>query len=660
MNVLLLFLLIPVSFALDAPDCKEMGKILEKYEMSIQKDSIKDCKDDTYKSLVKNIPEPLNPEFLKGKACQDLATIELQLNQLQVELSVLDGINKLVETVKTTKDNASDKRPEVARQNAHKFIDSLNIAQSLEVLLASKTEDGKSFMEALKEFPKNKLSNENELKERVKELCGSSQKKDQDACNPKLFIPRKIAGEEIIGIIQNTGDIKGNLDRWKNQLAIKRKDKDKEAKKESYTFTKMQEELAESFVSMDEKSVMSKDQLKAIQALDEFEFDDKFSFVQDIKGLRDQKKNKTASDKFFLLMGDAQKREEFHVQSKLSIVWNDVRNHVPMKDEEKKNCDAAKNSYGELLLCAEALKKALPNVTESLALPKLKSFIPAMTNSIEYINKMENKQTSCRQEIKEKEVLTEACFAEFNRDRAKVQDQILQLNLVKEKIGAQNVDNMLFRNFALEKWTTQKCSEKKADIEFCEDISVISKDAALTINDAMKISVLYSRSEKEISEAEKRVEPLCRDGSRKRIKSEDQMCEFFYLKDKKPILNDLSKEAISGPVAAPDGKNEENKIRDAWIQGSTDVLRTLLPAFNANQMSPYLNNPYPYNYSPYGTGIGPMGISDTILFNARYYGAYGYYMPTPGYQPYTAFGVNSPLSTYKPISSPSTQYFYYK
>lgn len=634
-----------------------MGKILEKYEMAIQKDSIKDCKDDTYKSLIKGIPV-VNPEFLKGKACQDMATVELQLHQLQLELSVLDGLNKLVETVKTSKEKASDKKPEVARLNAHKFLDSLDIAQSLEVLLASKTEDGKSFLEALKELPKNKLLNENDLKDQVKELCKSASKKDQAACNSKQFTPQKVAGEEIIGIIQNTGDIKGNLDRWKNQLAIKRKNKEKDAKAEAYTFTQMREGLAESFWSLDHKKVMSKDQLRAIQALDEFEFDDKFSFVQDIKGVRDQKKIKTVSDKFFLLMGDAQKREEYHVQSKLSVIWNDVRDQVPLKDEEKKSCEAAKSSYGNVLLCAHALEKALPNVTEALALPKLKNFLPALKTSMDYIDKLTDKQNACKQEIETNEVVSEACYAEFNRDRAKVQDQILQLNIIKDRIGHQNEDNMKFRNFALEKWTTQKCSEKSSDMDLCEDNSIISKDAALTINEAMNISVLYSRSAKEISDAEEIVKPLCKDGSRKRIKSEDHLCEFFYQKPKKPILNDLSKEAVSGPVAAPDGKNEENKIRDAWIQGSTDVLRTLLPAFQANNQS-MMYNPYPYTY-PYSPSVPPMGIADTIMFNARYYGAYGYYMPTPGYQPYTAFGVNSPLAGYKPISAPSTQYFYYK
>jgi len=211
-----------LSFAGRTPNCKELGEILEGYEKIIQRDIIKGCNTETYKELIKDV-KGIDGDFLKDKACLDLSTIETELNHLRTELAVLNGIDKLVETVKKSKEGVSDKKPEVARVNAHSFLDSLNTAQSLEILLATRTEDGKSFMESLKEFPKANLLNEYDLKDRVQELCKTRSKNEQDACNPKLFAPRKVAGEELIGMVKNTDSIKGNLDRWKNQLAIKKR-----------------------------------------------------------------------------------------------------------------------------------------------------------------------------------------------------------------------------------------------------------------------------------------------------------------------------------------------------------------------------------------------------------------------------------------------------
>jgi hypothetical protein len=654
MNLFILMLFIPLSFAGSPPKCKELGNILEGFESKLQKDSIKDCSPDLYKTLVKNVPVN-DPEFLKGKVCQELSTVEAQLGQLKTELAVMNGIHKLVSTVKDAKTKASAKKVDVAQVNAHTFVVSLNTAQSLEVLLQSKTEDGKPFMRALKEFDSNKLLNENDLKDRVSEICKGHQKSDVDACNTNVFNPGSEAATELIGMIKNSNPNDKQIAAWQKQLAIKRKDP--KSDKGDYTFTAMQSELSNAFKKIDNKEVMSKQHLSAIEKLDDFEFDNKFNFVEDISKLKDQKKIKAASDKFFLLMGDAKNRQQYEVQSKVSIVWEDVKSSIPeLNDEQRQQCSRAKSSYSDAALCIASLDKAAPNVTEPLARPKLREVLPALQTSVTYISNLEDKEIACREEIKNKEEVTEACYAQFNRDRAKLQDQILQLNIVKEKIGAQNVELMKLRNFALQKWTTQKCQSTNSVMDFCEDLGVITKDVSLTISDTMNIAIMFSPSEKAATEAEKEAKVVC-DNDRKKMKSEDDICEFFYDStsnkvERKPVP------VVDGPILAPDGGNADMKIRDAWIQGAGNILQSVLPQYLNSQFAP-VQNPYPYNYSPYNNGMPLMSTADALVFNARYYGGYGYYTPTPGYQPYTAFGAST-ASAYTPLSIPSTRYFTYK
>lgn len=661
MNVFLLLILTSASFAATyerVPNCKEMGNIIQNYESRLQGDSIKECKGDVYKTLVKDIPVT-NPEFLKDRICQDLSTIETQLNQHKMELAVLDGINKLVETVRTSKEKAASPKAEVAKASANSFIDSLNTAQSLELLVTTAGEDGRSVLAALKKFPKNTLMTENDLRDRMREVCKARSRKEVDACNDSLFRPGKVATEEILGLIRNTNVDDQDIQTWSHQLAIKKKNAGSEDK--PYTFTQMQAELSGAFSKIDSKDVMSKEHIRAIAALDDFEFDDRFNFVKNIKELRSQKKVKEASDKFFLLMGDAKARQRHEVQSKLSIVWDDVKNAVPLNDEEKGQCFAAKSSYDAAALCASALEKNLPQVTDPLALPKLKNFLPALRTSIDYIETLAKKESTCAEEIKKNEEVSAVCFLEFNRDRAKIQDQILQLNLVKEKIGAQNVDLMKLRNFALKKYTDKNCHTQSSSMDMCEDESILPKEALLTAEDSMRIAVHFTKTAPEISEAEKNVEALCRTEDGKPVKSKALICAFFWERkedDPRPGAN--KEEIVRGDIAPHDAGNSERVVRDAWIEGAGKIAGSILPQlFPGMNQGQNMYNPYPYNYGPYGSGTGPMGIADTIMFNSRFYGGYGYYMPTPGYMPYTAFGSSSPMSSYKPLAAPSTRYFSY-
>lgn len=654
MALLIVLLLIPLSFAGSPPNCGELGTILESYEKDLQKKFITDCRKIDYKTMVQDIPVK-DPEFLNGKMCSDLATIETELERLKLEEAVLSGINKLKKTVQESKEQTEKTSGRVA---AMSFVSSLNAAQSLEVLLQSTTDDGTPIIQKLKAFPDNQRLTQKDLSDRITEICKANDKEhlnnkfvtDVDVCNPNVFKPNPEAAAEILQLVKTSEPSIEQISKWQRMLTIRRKSANPEDT--AYSFNDMQNELSGAFAKLDSKDVLSKEHIKAIAKLDDFENPPGLSFVEDISSIKDQKKAKIASDKFFLLMGDAKLRGQYEVQSKLSIVYDDVKNLLSdLTESQKADCSNAKNLYKIARSCYQHIEGAHKNLTGD-AKANLGRFLPALKSSIDYADALENKEESCREELKTKDALSESCYGEFNRDHATVQDQILQLNLLKDKIGAENIEAMKFRNFALMKWGSQKCQTLASSMDMCEDDTLITKEAVMTFSDAMKIAVVFSPK----PEAEQEAEKIC-DEDRKFKKHEERLCEFFN-DTVSDVVKPSKKEDVDGPVQAPDGGNEEAKIRDAWIQGGTGLLTDVLRHYvNQQQQRASTVNPYPYNYSPWNNGARPMGISDTILFNARYHGAYGFYMPTPGYQPYTAFGNASLVSPYQSVSTSASKYF---
>ncbi len=657
MNLFIILLFIPLSFAGSPPGCGDLGKYLEGFEKDLHKKSIIDCKPDLYKTLVKDIPVK-DPEFLEGKVCQDLSTIETQIENAKLQLAVLDGIEKLKVTIAEAKEKAEGPNAVPARVAAMTFVASLNTAQSLEVLLATNAdgENGKPFVQLLKEFPEDKRSTQKDLSDRLVELCKDRAKNEQDACNTKLFKPGPEAATELLNLLKTSDPKPETVESWKKMLAIKKKNP-AEGEDASYSFNSMQATLAEAFDRIDKKEVLTKAHLEAIKSLDDFESAPGFSFIEDIAALKNQKKVKIESDKFFLLMGDAKMRQEYEAQSKMSVVWNEVKDKVPgLTDSEIADCSNTKALFSLVETCVSRLERALPDITDQVVKSKLKDFLPAIKSSVIYAATLHTKETDCREEIRSTEKVSETCFADFNRDQATLQDTILQLNLVKDKIGSENMELMKYRNFALEKWGQNKdCGRVETPMDFCEDENIISKNAALTFSDSMKIALVFNQGEAAKTKAVKEAEELCESEERKPNKIHDHLCAFFDDTTSDIVVTNNFDKDSDGPVVAPDGGNAEAKIRDAWIQGGSDVLKTILGGI-MQQKAPPIQNPYPYNYGPYNGGNPPMGISDTILFNARYQGAYGFYMPTPGYTPGTAFAP-SPMSSYSSVGSMGGKYF---
>ena len=489
MNFLLIFIILTsLSFAGTPPDCNGLGKILQDYEKDLHEKTIEGCKSAKIEDLLKGRSVE-DPEFLKDKSCLELGTIETQIEKLKAELAILTGIEKLKIEVKSTKEKAGDGDGDKAAGLS--FVESLNTAQSLELLLSTTTSDGELIIQALKKIPSDKLKNQSDLGQRVKELCSKEKNKTlTNACNPQIFQPGTAASDELIKLITNTKEISTTeISNWQKQLAIKRvipQDNDP-----GYSFHEMQTELNEAFRTLDNNQLMTKEHLRAIKKLDEFENASGLSFVENLSSLKEKKKNKISSDKFFVLIGDIKLRQQYEVQSKISVAWDNFKGRsLPLSPKETEDCNQSKNDYEKANICRMHLEKAQRNLGQE----NLKSFLEAIRASSTYVETLVDLEGDCKNQYQKSGQMPESCFQGMTKNMAEVSDQILQLNILKDKIGSENQDIMTYRNFGLKKWADQ-CQKADASIYECEvtdSPNTISKDAYLALSESMSIAIAFT------------------------------------------------------------------------------------------------------------------------------------------------------------------------
>lgn len=649
-----------MTFADSSRQCDGLAKALNGYEKDLQNKAFSGCQNVKIEDLVKDvnfaIPDFLNedmPGTTLSRKCSTLASVEAEIQKLKVEQSVLDGFEKLKASIQSAKDKTAEREAAVARRNGKTFVDRLSAAQGLEALVATRVKDrtadrtqGNIDRPILEVIRNRGPATKESLKDLVKELCGNEDKTDPaDACNPLNFEPTDSAVEDIVNLINAHEKIEAaQLEQFRNSLQIKRKTPNAEGST-NYSFNQMSKEMREAFAKLDGKDPMSKAHLKAIKSLSDFESNPDFDIAQGLMTAGTQSEVKLASNKFMLHMRDSLSRQEYETRSKMSVMWEahkDKMTNLPGTTTE--SCNKAKDNLEQAILCQNYLKEALPNVNNQTARADLGRALAAIEDNIVYHTKLSQDLNRCENLYKTEGAISEMCMGTISLTHANLGEKIIQLNALKDKIGSENVNLMKLRNFALYKWEKNNCgATTDATMDLCEvENSTLNVETKFTVSNALKVAILFAPS----AQAEAEGKALCEDET---ISSKNPVCSDTYVPDVIPpvVLN----EGVDGPTDAPDGGHNEAAVRDAWIGAGANLLKQALDYVIPRNTPPGLPNPYPYNYGPYNGGAPPLGIADTIMFNARYQGAYGFYMPTPGYQPYTAFGASSSISPYRSVSS---------
>lgn len=659
MNLFIFLLLIPLSFAagVTAPDCRGLATLIQGYEKDLGRSFIQNpqCNSLKTEDIVKTEVPLSEPKFLEGKLCHSLTAVDAELETLKLQEAVLTGIQKLKTTVAESKALVDSKNPKEAREAGRTFLSSLNAAQSLELVLNTNSpgKDRLPLIQRLKEVPEDKRADLKTFKEKITELCKENDIRNTDACNADLFKPSQETVVELNALLKNSKPDEDQVKKWKSMIAIKKKN----AKPEdaSYSFNEMRKEMESAFATLDKDNPLSKGHLSSIQKLSDFENAPGIPFVDDIHKIKDLKKNKIAQDRFSWLIQDAQKRQQYEIQSKMSLAWLEVMSTSPLNDKEKNDCALAKGDYNKATLCHEHLKEAKEKMNGTDR-AYLENFLPTVETSINYEDSLARSSILCLAELKKTGSISEECYGKVHTELGSVQEKILQLNFLKENIAAENPDLVKLRDFALLKWGTQQCDQADASVDFCEDNLTLTKQAFLTVSDAMNISVLFAPK----PEAEVKMKEICaREGEKK--KSIEGLCAFFNPSKPDDTIvraRELQKQKDDerAPVVLEDTGRRDQETNDRWLGGGLGLFNQVMQGAMANR---YFNNfnPYQYSYSPYQFNTTGLSTSDTLLFNARYYGGYSTYMSTPGYQTYTAFGSRTPLSPYTGISNYSSKYF---
>jgi hypothetical protein len=641
--LLLPLILTGLSFGGKAPNCNELSQILLKYEKDLHQKTINNCKEVKLAELINS--KATDGKFIEDKLCHNFATIETLLEQKKSELAVLTGIEKLKDTIK----NSIEKAKEGSTKGGENFLKSLNTAQSLELILNTKFKDGDSLAEKINSHQ----TNPDELIKKVNEWCKKNEKTQvDDACDDRLFKPSDESLKELTSLFQKNKPTSENVDKWKKKLEIKKKGEDINLR---YSFTEMQKDLKDVFEAFKDGEPLKREHLKKIQELEEFEN----AYQKSVTTMfRDKDEDpRIMMDRILFSLGDADTRIQYEVQSKLSVFWQEIKEmKLGLTDDQIQNCQKAKEDFSIAKFCYSDLIQV--QVKKELEKKGLGKLLDALQVSIDYQDKISKQKNQCENKLDKEKLPEMDCFKNFDEDKSNLSNEILQLNILKDKIGSENQDLITYRNFTLYKWQFLKCGIEESPMDFCESdqtTQTISREALMTAKDSLEIAVLFTPKS---DEDEKAAHKLCHDkGIEKRKDLEEKLCEFFHYKSSRkcnfnseePSNNPgSSQEEARNPDSTTDSDNSVNtprnyakeRVRDAWIDGLKNTAAGLTNFFRQNSFNnpmPSTMAPYPYNYVPMTQGPAPMSISESILFNARFHEASGFYTPTPGMPQYSDF-----------------------
>ncbi|HXH29595.1 MAG TPA: hypothetical protein VNJ01_02170 [Bacteriovoracaceae bacterium] len=623
MKYLFLFLTISVAQAMTPPGCDQLSTIAQRFEKELMSKNLKisggkDCKDAAIESVKKELDEqrqegskefPLPTHgtalnlFSKHK-CSSLSVIDLEIEQLRSEESLLSGIDKLKAKIQTTQDGTKNPELEKAQQSGQKFVEHLRTAQTLELLFKTGTQSANGILLELRKVDSANRNSLEKFSAVVAGLCPQDKTKSKnanDACNPQLFKPNPEAITAINHLIDSLSGKPSEkakdtntVDTWLRALAIKRKGAVAEDK-EVYTFTQMQSDLASAIPKLEKKEKLTREELRAISSLDQFENANGLEFLTEMATAR--RDLKSAESNFEFLVEDLANRQAQELQSKISLTWSHFKGQsLGFTDAEVALCNTASVTQTSLdclnFMASKMPQKFDENSQQTLGVLTKVDFdqmIKSIEGSKSYYEKLTALRSSCLSgEEKDKAKLV-ACFSEVNKDQAEVREQINALHLLREKIHSENEELLVSRNFALEQMILLCKSSSNSNIEGCESDfeNKISPEATVLKNDVMGISVVFSPRPDSLT----RMEALCatkkENGNKVTTPTRDQLCAFFDVKPAPFVAPEPAR-----PSTSPDDPNP--KI-DYLGMGAKIFSDTLTQFVGQKFPPPFPPNPTPYN-----------------------------------------------------------------
>jgi hypothetical protein len=632
-----LALLLFISQAYGAGDprrCQDLSQIFRQYESQFQFKNLPECSgENTLNELQTKyqLSSEDQKKFLQDNSCKTLANIEERIANLQNEQELLAGFEKLKADILANKNSVNPEAPRNSKFAALDFMDGLNVATTLEQLIV---ESSGNLLKALKNSKTEDRDSAQEVKVIINQICKDNNDITSAPCRPEAFNPNQNAVEAINELLE-ADDLEAKISDWQQSLSITKK-----ADESPYSFSEMMNLLKNKNEDIKKGQLsLTKEQLRAIKDLPDFQNAD-INLIQ--------KKNQLQTfqrlQEFKFHTQDLKKRQEYEIQSKVSLLNNELK--LPALQNV---CSQASSDFNKAIECVNEIEKNKDSISSDTNKAIAGDLIESIKVSHNYIFALDANVITCLETVDAftDENLNRGCLNALEKTPERlvqISSELLVLNVLKEKIGEQNQEQIKFRNLALQTLKNECLTSSSSELSCDLASKGISKEAWALSSDVANLLVV---SNGDLDSTKK--DDLCVDSNKEKFGYE-ALCLPPPPPSAPVVATNNPADEFEAPVVAPDG-GYSTASRDAVLNGLGNLTGTILGSIFAPTQEPFYyptTSPYAYDYGPYNGGRPLMGISDQILFNARYYGAYGYYMPTPGKQPYSSFGANKSAYFYAP------------
>jgi hypothetical protein len=646
MRYLFIILTFPFLVAQAATlDCNEVKKIADELEKKIQKKKIApDCEKLDAKSL--GLPEgsigfPKTVNDGWDYRCKDLSSLEMQLKTVENEIALLNGITNLKSEIKDGLTVVkSFKNPNVATEATTDLFNNLEIAQSLELFMATNNSKSENILSKIAS-DKSGWTDIQSFAELVKKYCAEFSKDGQNAGN-SVCMPGYKLTDEVYSELNDFVILGKKTDRKFNKkqiadltdaLAIKKGD-------EKYSYSQLLSEVPRPATG----SVLSAEDFKKIQEFPELTSNSKSHFLTEtkksilsLKGSESLVQAQNIPSRFSSYLNDLKKRQEWEMKSKLSLIFNQ---YSDLPEIEQSSCTSAKDLSGPVSECLESIVK-----NEKIPQPD-KNIVEDIQRELEisedHIKRLNGFITKCVPSSSL--VYPSDCDALISTQMADMVAKSQYLNALKAKMLQDSTDLVILRNFTLEKLHSASCMQAgESKISDCyQEIGNISKEALTLSGDAKSIIYVFEKP-KEDSDIEK----ICNE-TKEIIPFKADICK---LNDEDPSQNEKSKNPDNFQASVD--PETRNKSGEAFGEFTKSILQT-----TANFLAPrppQLPNAYGPNYPMVPPMKPAMDISTQIMAPAIMSG-YGSYQSTPGLPPYSSSRAGG---SYSPYNFSTSSYFNY-
>jgi hypothetical protein len=564
------------------------------------------------------------PEGMEDYKCKDLSAIEARLKSLENELAMIRGLEAVrKEVIDGQKKIADINKPVLIAKASETFLSNLAIAETMELMLATTSANGKNLFSELAEKPAGDWDTPAKLKPVIESFCKDHQIQGTSICSGGKNITQEsfLAIRDFVGIGEETQKKfkKGHIKDLQAALSITKED-DKE-----YSFNK----LASLLKDMPRDGELNKEHMEILKAMPTIKANKKFSYLTQMKEAKDVLDIQNGAKQFKFFLQDLANRQAWELKSKLSVVLFEHSSKIPK--EGQKACLDARTLSKPIAECLKPLTSEANKEQHSRAI--VSDLEKELTLGEKHLGEVNKLIEICvpDQDLK----MPPECEPAVTAKEADLIPQIQFLNAMKIYLLKGKDDTIKLYNYALAQMREKGCGKiEKTDVLNCyQDVGNISKEAVALSGAATDIIHILAKPDDEADISE-----LCdKEDEKKDLTYLKRLCEIDEANNKPNGPEPRNPDDIEASTD-PGGRNPMSEAwRDLALLGAQTLGQMLAPPIEAGP------NPYGPIYPPVNLGAPKGDIYDQLAAPYINSGMTNY-TPGLGLSPYGAGGAGNSVN----------------